>query len=223
MNNLDFFNHLNVSKNEAATPYKSAIGQDSYLLHHFATAYQEKLLPALKSVITAAPFRHMVTRGGFKMSVGMTNCSHYGWVSDRKGYRYSPLDPLTEAPWPKMPEVFYELAHHAAYTAGFAHFNPDACLINRYEIGAKMALHQDQDEQDFSQPIVSVSLGIPATFLFGGLTRIDKTQRVLLEHGDVLVWGGVDRLRFHGVLPIKKSHHPILLDNRINLTFRRAF
>ena len=198
------------------------LGANTMLLKGFVTPYQPTLTEALTAITQQAPFRNMVTRGGFKMSVAMSNCGDYGWISDRKGYRYSALDPLNAKPWPSMPPSFLELASNAAATAGFNNFVPDACLINRYEVGAKMALHQDQDEQDFNQPIVSVSLGVAATFLFGGITRTDKTQRVLLEHGDVLVWGGVDRLRFHGVLPIKKSQHPLFANHRINLTFRRA-
>lgn len=198
------------------------LGARTLLLKRFATLHAPILSTALALITQQAPFRNMLTRGGFKMSVAMTNCGDYGWISDRKGYRYSLIDPISQKPWPTMPAEFLALANCAATTAGFNNFVPDVCLINRYEIGAKMALHQDQDEQDFSQPIVSVSLGLPATFLLGGLTRTDKTQRVLLEHGDVLVWGGVDRLRFHGVLPIKNPPQTLSANHRINLTFRRA-
>lgn len=206
----------------SAQPTILSLGANTILLKSFVKPYESTLIKALTKIIKQAPLRNMVTRGGFKMSVAMSNCGNYGWISDRKGYRYSNLDPLNAKPWPTMPSGFLALAADAATAAGFNDFIPDACLINRYEIGAKMALHQDQDEQDFSQPIVSVSLGIPTTFLFGGLARTDKTQRVLLEHGDVLVWGGVDRLRFHGVLPVKNSQHPLFNNQRINLTFRRA-
>jgi len=199
-----------------------SLGVNTMLLKGFVMPYEPTFNKALTDTIQQAPFRSMVTRGGFKMSVAMSNCGDYGWISDRKGYRYSALDPLNDKPWPSMPSSFFALASNAAATAGFSNFVPDGCLINRYEIGAKMALHQDLDEQDFNQPIVSVSLGIAATFLFGGLTRTDKTQRFLLEHGDVLVWGGVDRLKFHGVLPVKNSQHSLLGNHRINLTFRRA-
>jgi len=169
-----------------------------------------------------APLRHMVTSRGFHMSVAMTNAGPRGWVSDRRGYRYSAVDPETQQPWPDLPAALRTLAQSAALAAGFPDFQPDACLINRYVPGARMSLHQDRDEADFSQPIVSVSLGLPATFQLGGLQRQDKTQRISLEHGDVLVWGGPARLRFHGVLPLKAGVHPLLGEQRINLTFRRA-
>jgi alkylated DNA repair protein (DNA oxidative demethylase) len=156
------------------------------------------------------------------MSVAMTNAGPLGWVSDRRGYRYDPIDPDSGRPWPPMPAVFLQLADAAAAHAGFTGFVPDACLLNRYEAGARLSLHQDRDERDLGQPIVSVSLGIPAVFLFGGLQRADRPQRVPLAHGDVVVWGGPARLRYHGVLPLKPHHHPLLGETRINLTFRRA-
>jgi alkylated DNA repair protein (DNA oxidative demethylase) len=180
------------------------------------------LLTAIRSVLAAAPWRQMLTRGGFRMSVAMSNCGALGWVSDRRGYRYSPIDPDSGQPWPAMPAVLQALATDSAARAGFAGFVPDACLINRYAPGAKMALHQDRDEADFSQPIVSLSLGLPAIFLFGGFERSDKPDRIPLTHGDVLVWGGPARLRFHGVLPVKDGHHPATGACRLNLTFRKA-
>ena len=164
----------------------------------------------------------MQTRGGFRMSVAMTNCGGLGWISDRRGYRYSPVDPASGRPWPVMPAAFLELAAAAAAQVGFARFVPDACLINRYAAGARMALHQDKDERDFDAPIVSVSLGLPATFLFGGAERADKAQRVALRHGDVVVWGGAARLRHHGVLPLAPGAHAQVGTWRLNLTFRRA-
>jgi alkylated DNA repair protein (DNA oxidative demethylase) len=164
----------------------------------------------------------MVTPGGFRMSVAMTNCGGLGWVTDRKGYRYSAIDPESGRAWPAMPSSFRELAESAAAAAGFAGFTPDACLINRYSPGAKMTLHQDKDERDFSQPLVSVSLGLPAVFLFGGLSRKDKVERVSLSHGDVVVWGGAARLFYHGVMPVKEGVHPLTGAYRLNLTFRRA-
>lgn len=156
------------------------------------------------------------------MSVGMTNCGSLGWVTDRRGYRYEAEDPLSGQPWPAMPPVFRELAEQAAHQAGYPEFRPDACLINRYEPKAKMSLHQDKDEADFAQPIVSVSLGLPATFQFGGMHRSDPVAKIQLNHGDVVVWGGVDRLRYHGILPLKSGEHPRLGAVRVNLTFRRA-
>ena len=180
------------------------------------------MLAALAEVEAQAPFRHMFTPGGHRMSVAMTNCGRHGWVTDRRGYRYDDIDPESGKAWPAMPALFRELAENAAREAGFAGFAPDACLINRYEPGAKMSLHQDRDERDFSAPIVSVSLGLPATFLFGGLKRSGKSQRYRLEHGDVVVWGGPSRLFFHGVAPLADGDHAALGRKRINLTFRRA-
>ena len=164
----------------------------------------------------------MITPGGFRMSVAMTNCGVLGWVSDRSGYRYDVMDPEGSQPWPPMPDPFLRLATRAAAKAGFQKFVPDACLINRYDPGARLTLHQDKNELDYDQPIVSVSLGLPATFLFGGLKRADKTIRVQLRHGDVVVWGGPARLRYHGVLQLKEGHHPLTGGHRINLTFRKA-
>jgi alkylated DNA repair protein (DNA oxidative demethylase) len=156
------------------------------------------------------------------MSVAMTNCGEVGWVTDRSGYRYDPVDPESGRPWPAMPAVFAQLAEQSAAAAGFGDFAPDACLINRYEPGARMSLHQDRDEQDFAQPIVSVSLGLPAIFLFGGMKRADRPQRYRLAHGDVVVWGGPSRLFFHGVAPLADGEHALLGRRRINLTFRKA-
>lgn len=198
------------------------IAKDAYLLKGFTLLHQADLLADLLQITQVAPFRHMLTPGGFTMSVAMTNCGELGWVTDRKGYRYSAHDPLDSKPWPAMPASLKQLAQQAASEAGFANFVPDACLINQYKIGARMTLHQDKDEQDFSQPIVSVSLGLPATFQFGGFERADKVTKCLLEHGDVVVWGGESRLRFHGVLPLKAGHHSALGEFRINLTFRKA-
>ena len=164
----------------------------------------------------------MVTPGGLSMSVAMTNCGSYGWISERTGYRYASIDPESGKPWPSMPESFLRLAGEAAAAAGFEGFAPDACLVNRYQTGAKLSLHQDKDERDFGQPIVSVSLGVPATFLFGGLKRSGKTMRVPVRHGDVLVWGGPARLNYHGVLPIKAAQHSFGGAHRFNLTLRRA-
>ncbi|VVN88001.1 Alpha-ketoglutarate-dependent dioxygenase AlkB [Pseudomonas fluorescens] len=203
-------------------PRREQIGEQSYVLRGFALPWLERLLPALEAVLVAAPFRQMVTPGGFTMSVALSSCGQFGWTTDRSGYRYTRDDPQTGQPWPMMPEVFFQLAQAAAQAAGFADFAPDSCLINRYIPGAKMSLHQDKDEHSYDAPIVSVSLGLPAMFLFGGFARSDKNQRVPLFHGDIVVWGGVDRLRYHGVLPIKDGHHPKLGEQRINFTFRTA-
>jgi DNA oxidative demethylase len=194
----------------------------AWLLHGFALEMQTRLLETVDLISTAAPFRHLETPGGFRMSVAMTNCGSLGWVSDRTGYRYEPRDPLTDRAWPAMPPAFGELAVSAAAAAGFPGFIPDACLINRYEPGARLTLHQDKDERDFGAPIVSVSLGLPAVFLFGGNLRTDKQRRIPLQHGDVVVWGGLARLRHHGVLALKDGHHHLLGSQRLNLTFRHA-
>ncbi|OOG56445.1 DNA oxidative demethylase AlkB [Rhodanobacter sp. C03] len=192
------------------------------VLRGFALPDETMLLQSIDAVVAQAPFRHLTTPGGFRMSVGMTNAGPLGWVSDRHGYRYDPIDPDSGKPWPSMPDVFLGLASAAAAHAGFAGFMPDACLINRYTPGTRLTLHQDRDEHDFAQPIVSVSLGIPAMFLFGGMQRTDRSIRVPLAHGDVVVWGGSARLRYHGVLPLKPNHHDVLGAYRINLTFRQA-
>jgi alkylated DNA repair protein (DNA oxidative demethylase) len=193
------------------------------VFRRFASAQASALLAGLGDVLASSPFRHMVTPGGFCMSVAMTNCGSWGWVSDRTGYRYADIDPETGRPWPSMPEAFRQLATEAATQAGFPGFAPDACLINRYVAGAKLSLHQDQDERELGAPIVSASLGIPAVFLFGGLRRADRPQRIPLGHGDVVVWGGPARLRYHGVLPLADAEHPLLGRERINLSFRNAF
>ena len=201
---------------------KEELCPGAFVLHGFALQDETALLNAFHEVTAKAPFRHMVTPGGFRMSVAMTNCGSLGWVTDRTGYRYDAIDPESGQPWPALPASFLRLARDAAAEAGFAGFLPDACLVNRYEAGAKLSLHQDKDERDFTAPIVSVSLGIPAVFLFGGMNRADKTRRVPVSHGDVIVWGGPARLRYHGVLPLKDAQHPLLGEYRVNLTFRKA-
>lgn len=207
---------------DAPSPTSEPLEPGAVVLRGFARAGETALLADLQAVICAAPFRHMVTPGGHRMSVAMTNCGSFGWVTDRTGYRYDAIDPESGQPWPAMPTSFLNLATAAAAQAGFENFCPDACLINRYEPGAKLSLHQDRNERDFGQPIVSVSLGIPAVFLFGGPQRTDKTQRVPLRHGDVVVWGGPTRLHHHGVMPLKAGHHPSVGEARLNLTFRKA-
>jgi len=192
------------------------------LLGGFARRFEGPLLTALQRVLELAPLRQMVTPRGHRMSVAMTNCGTAGWVTDRTGYRYERHDPQSGHPWPPMPAVFADLAVQAAARAGFDGFAPDACLVNRYEPGARLSLHQDKNERDLEAPIVSVSLGLPAVFLFGGLRRPDTPHRVPLAHGDVVVWGGPARLRYHGVLPLEEGYHPFMAGHRINLTFRKA-
>ncbi len=192
------------------------------VIRQFALPNAESLMEGIEKVTSEAPFRHMKTPGGHSMSAAMSCCGNLGWVTDRQGYRYQSEDPESGRPWPAMPAVFRELAISAADTAGFEGFEPDACLINRYQPGAKMGLHQDKDEEDFSQPIVSVSLGLPIVFQFGGLKRSERPMRVPLGHGDVVVWGGPARMRYHGVLTLKAGEHPLTGGYRYNLTFRRA-
>ena len=199
-----------------------SLGPGALVLRGFALPRAPSLLHALQEVAAAAPFRHMVTPSGLRMSVAMTNCGTAGWVTDRSGYRYDCLDPVSGDHWPGMPACFAELASEAAVHAGFDGFVSDACLINRYEPGARLSLHQDRNERTFDAPIVSVSLGIPAVFLLGGLNRSERPRRMPLTHGDVVVWGGPARLRYHGVMPLKEDHHPALGRHRINLTFRKA-
>jgi alkylated DNA repair protein (DNA oxidative demethylase) len=193
------------------------------VLRGYARAHDAALLDDVAAVVAAAPLRHMIVPGGHRMSVAMTNCGPLGWVSEERGYRYDAIDPLRGEPWPAMPASFRQLAQRAARRAGFDGYDPDACLVNRYEPGAKLSLHQDKDERDYGAPIVSVSLGLPATFLFGGQRRSDPARRVPLEHGDVVVWGGPARLVYHGVLALKDGlPHERLGRARVNLTFRRA-
>jgi DNA oxidative demethylase len=203
-------------------PSQQPMAEGAVLLRGFAKSLEADLLAELSDIVAQSPFRHMVTPGGHQMSVAMTNCGSLGWVTDRSGYRYDASDPEAARPWPAMPPSFRELARQAAAQAGFDGFSPDACLVNRYQPGARMSLHRDKDEHDFSAPIVSVSLGLPAIFLFGGLTRADKPQRFRLEHGDIAVWGGPARLRFHGVAPLADGEHALMGRQRINLTFRKA-
>ena len=203
-------------------PSLEAMADGAVLLRGFAKPLEHELFAALKEIVAQAPFRRMFTPGGHQMSVAMTNCGNAGWVTDRNGYRYDGIDPNSGQPWPAMPPVLRQLAEQAATEGGFDGFAPDACLINRYEPGARISLHQDRDEHDFGAPIVSVSLGLPAIFLFGGIKRGDKPKRFRLEHGDIAVWGGPARLSFHGVAPLADGEHALLGRQRINLTFRKA-
>jgi alkylated DNA repair protein (DNA oxidative demethylase) len=203
-------------------PPREAMVDGAVLLRGFVKPVESELIAALREIVVQAPFRRMFTPGGHQMSVAMTNCGNAGWVTDHTGYRYDGTDPSSAKPWPAMPPVFRALAEAAAGEGGFAGFTPDACLINRYVPGARMSLHQDKNENDFGAPIVSVSLGLPAIFLFGGPKRADKSQRYRLEHGDVVVWGGPSRLFFHGVAPLADGEHAVMGRQRINLTFRKA-
>jgi alkylated DNA repair protein (DNA oxidative demethylase) len=199
-----------------------SIGPRACVLRGFALPYVDDLLSGLVTIERVAPFRHMMTPGGFTMSVALTNCGALGWTTDERGYRYTRVDPESDQPWPTMPAAFARLSAEAARTADFEDFAPDACLINRYLPGSRLSLHQDKDERGYSAPIVSVSLGMTATFLFGGHKRTDLTISVPLYHGDIVVWGAEDRLRYHGVMPLKDEPHPLLGSRRINLTFRKA-
>jgi alkylated DNA repair protein (DNA oxidative demethylase) len=199
-----------------------ALGPGAVILGAFAKARDQALLTALADILRISPFRHMVTPGGFTMSVAMTNCGDAGWVTDRTGYRYDSIDPESGLPWPTMPAIFAAVATQAAGAAGFPGFVSDACLINCYTPGARLSLHQDKNERDYDAPIVSVSLGLPATFLWGGLKRADRPRRVRVHHGDVVVWGGPARLTFHGVDTLPGGEHELTGGHRYNLTFRRA-
>lgn len=210
---------------DKAPPYavsREAMAEGASILRNKALAGDAGLLQSLQAITAVSPFRRMTTPGGFIMSVAMTNCGAAGWVTDRTGYRYDHIDPLTSAPWPSLPACFRELAQESAAEAGYPGFVPDACLINRYEPGARLSLHQDKNERNFAEPIVSVSLGLPATFQFGGLTRNAPVRKFGLRHGDVVVWGGPSRLCYHGVTELKDGEHDKLGRMRINLTFRRA-
>ena len=203
-------------------PWDEPLTEGAVILRRYVRDQSAELLALVRDIAAQNPFEHRITPGGHRMSVAMTNCGDLGWSTNARGYQYSERDEISGRRWPPMPERFRQLAATAAAQAGFAAFHPDACLINRYEPGAKLSLHQDKDEKDLRQPIVSVSLGLPAIFLFGGFERGDATQRVLLEHGDVVVWGGPSRLRFHGILPLKAGVHPLAGAYRYNITFRRA-
>jgi alkylated DNA repair protein (DNA oxidative demethylase) len=209
--------------NQQRQPSREALGDGAWLLRSFLLPEEDaQLLDAVNAIAVQAPFRHLVTPGGHTMSVAMTNCGLLGWTSDSDGYRYSRNDPGSRQPWPAMPDAFLALAGRAAAAAGYAHFRPDACLVNRYLPGTRLTLHQDRNERDLAAPIVSVSLGVAATFLFGGQARSGRVQRFRLEHGDVAVWGGVSRLTFHGIAPLKEALHPLTGQQRINLTFRKV-
>jgi DNA oxidative demethylase len=198
------------------------LSEAAVVLHGFSRDMAARLLAEVDGITAVAPFRNMVTPGGLRMSVGMTNCGRAGWVTDHKGYRYEHVDPITGKPWPAMPDVFLHLAASAAEAAGYPDFEPDACLINLYEPETRLSLHRDENERDLTAPIVSVSLGLPATFLFGGNRRSDRPRRILLQSGDVVVWGGADRLVYHGVAPVADGEDPLTGNRRINLTFRKA-
>ncbi|NWA39560.1 DNA oxidative demethylase AlkB [Pseudomonas reactans] len=215
--NLDLFDHPDFHPH-----WREELAPGAVVLRGGALRDDTALLAEIDRIAGLVPFQYRATPGGYAMSVAMTNCGEVGWVTDRQGYRYQTTSPESQQPWPPMPELFRTLAVEAAEQAGFAGFAPDACLINRYQPGAKMSLHQDNDEHDFGAPIVSVSLGLPAIFQFGGMERSDKTQRVTLTHGDIVVWGGPSRLRYHGILPLKAGEHPLTGGYRFNLTFRKA-
>lgn len=205
-----------------AEPPREELASGAVLLRRAALPVAQELLRCIAEIAYEAPFRHMHTPGGHRMSVAMTNCGARGWITDASGYRYAEVDPLSSKAWPELPEGIARLAREASATAGFDGFHPDACLVNRYEPGARMTLHQDRNEADFTHPIVSISLGLPAEFQFGGLLRTDPVQRVCLMHGDVVVWGGPSRLRFHGILPLKDGEHAATGRVRYNLTLRVA-
>lgn len=208
--------------NDPESVWQESLGPGSTWIHGFLVAQAVPVMADIARVVARAPYRHLSTPGGKRMSVAMSNCGTEGWVSDRAGYRYQATDPQTGDPWPAMPQRLQELARQAAQACGYQHFEPDVCLINHYAPGARMGLHQDRDESDLTAPIVSFSLGLPATFIWGGGQRTGTTRRIMLRHGDAVVWGGEDRLRFHGVAPLKDGEHALTGRARINLTFRQA-
>ncbi|MBL8234039.1 MAG: DNA oxidative demethylase AlkB [Bryobacterales bacterium] len=207
---------------QPSAPSAELLEEGAWIQRGFAIADAPALIRDIEGISKAAPFRHLITPGGHVMSVAMTNCGETGWVSDRSGYRYDSIDPDSGTAWPQFPTLFLELAARAASASGFPVYRPDACLINRYAPGAKLSLHQDRDEHDAWSPIVSVSLGLPATFLWGGKRRADPVRRIRLEHGDVVVWGGPARFVYHGVSPLKDGEHPLTGALRLNLTFRKV-
>lgn len=215
---MDLFDDLPLASEDLC----AAIAPGAVLLRGLGRTDAVQMLAAVESVIAQLPLRHLQTPGGHTMSIQTTRCGSMGWVSEPGGYRYAPRNPGTRQPWPAMPECLLRFAVRAATEAGYPDFVPDSCLVNQYLPGNKLGLHQDRDERDLRAPVVSLSLGLPATFLFGGLERSGKTQRYRLAHGDVVVWGGPSRLAFHGVLPVANGDHPLLGRRRINLTFRKV-
>lgn len=216
-----------VEEGAAASPEAGASGamrlaEGAALLRGFATEFDDRIFREIRTIEAQSPFRRMQTRRGHTMSVAMTNCGDVGWVSDRSGYRYDPVDPLTARPWPPMPPRLSTFASAAAESCGFSDFSADVCLINRFSPKARLSLHQDKDERDYRMPIVSVSLGLPATFLLGTERRRDTPRRIVLESGDVVVFGGASRRVYHGVAPLARGHHPLAGGARFNLTFRKA-
>jgi DNA oxidative demethylase len=215
---VDLFDDLPLLAEDLHTP----LGSGAVLMRGLGRENDEEMLRAIQSVIAQAPLRHMQTPGGYTMSIQTTRCGSMGWVSEPGGYRYAPRNPLTRAPWPAIPECLVAFAVRAATEAGYPDFVPDSCMINQYLPGNKLGLHQDRDERDLRAPVVSLSLGLPAIFMFGGLQRTGKTQRYRLAHGDVVVWGGPSRLAFHGVLPVAEGDHALLGRRRVNVTFRKV-
>lgn len=199
-----------------------ALGPGAVLLGGFALAVADTLIAQIEAMARDTPLRHMETRGGHRMSVAMFNCGALGWVSDRSGYRYDPVDPESGKRWPEMPRAFRDVARSAVDIAGYPRFTPDACLVNCYRPGTQLSLHRDQDERDRTAPIVSVSLGRPATFLWGGLARNDAQSRHTVLHGDVVVWGGPSRFVYHGVQRLQDGWHEATGALRYNLTFRKV-
>lgn len=216
----DLFDHLGVQEKAAEEPVR--LGEGAFIFPGMALPHAEALLDAARAIARKAPFRHLMTPGGHRMSVAMTACGDWGWNSDRKGYRYTRTQSETGEAWPPIPGSFERLVRQATMAAGFSEAPLQSGLINLYRPGTRLSLHQDRDEEATDVPIVSVSLGVAATFLWGGLTRKDPVRRFRLSHGDVVVWGGPSRLVFHGVAPLARSTHPATGECRVNLTFRRV-
>lgn len=193
---------------------------DLFVLANFVDT--NPLMVQVERITKVSPFRKMMTPNGHYTGVALTNCGDFGWTSDRNEYRYSSSDPLNNQPWLAIPESFKALAKNAAHVAGFKDFEPDACLINQYLIGTKLGSHQDKNEKDFSQPIVSVSIGLSAVFQIFGNQRAGQAINYRLYDGDVVVWGNSARLCYHGVRTLSAAELDPTCQQRINITFRKS-
>jgi len=209
---------MNLFSQLAAEPTHEEIFPGATLMRGLAQAQDGEFLEAMQGVLSAAPLHHATTPTGLPMGVMVSDCG----TPEAFRRRWDPANPAVRQMWPPMPRALLDFSLRCAVRAGFPLFRPDTCHVNRYQAGTKLGLHQDRHECDMSQPIVSVSFGLECVFLLGGLERTDSPKRILLEHGDVIVWGGPSRMRFHGVQPLKPGHHPLTGPYRYNLTFRKV-
>jgi len=208
---------MNLFSQLVAEPTHEEIFPGAVLMRSLALPQDNEFFTAAEAIIAARPLHHTTTPSGLPMGVMVTDCG------DSRAFanRWDTANPERMRLWPPMPPLLRDFAIRCAVRSGFPQFRPDACHINRYQAGTKLGLHQDRHECDWTQPIVSLSFGLECIFLLGGLQRTDKPRRILLEHGDVIVWGGPSRMRFHGVQPLKPGHHPLTGPYRYNLTFRK--